>query len=85
MMIIILFIGSCFGLFGNDYLPLTDTDGGNAVLVHNAVNVISGDYIETANDLILMGPEPLIFQRLYSSSDYRAVMLYDGCRTCFKN
>lgn len=76
----IFIIGIGFNLFADNYLPLTDTESGNVTLVHHAVNVISGDYIENVNDITLLGPEPLIFQRLYSSSDYRANMLYDGWR-----
>jgi RHS repeat-associated protein len=67
-------------VYGEGDLPLSDTDGGSITLVYNAVNVISGDYVESVNDLTILGPEPLIFQRLYSSYDYKKEVLYNGWR-----
>jgi RHS repeat-associated protein len=63
-----------------DNLPLSDTDGGSITLVHNAVNVISGDYVEAVTDISIAGPEHLSFQRLYSSFDFSKRGLYNGWR-----
>jgi YD repeat-containing protein len=37
--------------------------------IHNCVNVINGDYCESATDLVITGPDALILQRFYSTKD----------------
>lgn len=57
-------------------LPLPDVDGGSLSIVHNCVNVISGDYITSTCDISLPGAENLDFNRFYSSSDNEPEGLY---------
>jgi hypothetical protein len=61
-------------------IPLADTESASSALVSNCVNVITGDYVESSNDLVLFGPEPLVFERFYSSSDYKTKSFFDGWR-----
>jgi hypothetical protein len=58
----------------------SDTDEGSITLVHNAVNVISGEYVEAVTDISITGPEHLSFQQLYSSFDFSKRGLYNGWR-----
>ncbi|MFT4552391.1 MAG: hypothetical protein ACI9S8_001016 [Chlamydiales bacterium] len=37
-------------------------------IVNGSVNIITGDYCENSNDLVLDGPEPLDFNRFYSNA-----------------
>jgi len=74
------FIISHLTLQGDSNLPLTNTDGGSPTIVNNCVSVISGDYIEASCDLYLKGPEPLVFERFYSSSDKDNEDLFYGWR-----
>lgn len=41
-----------------------------STLVHQ-VNVITGDFIDSQVDLVLVGSEPLVLERFYSSSSYK--------------
>jgi len=41
----------------------------SSAIVHQCVNVITGDYIDMATDLTLPGADPLSLSRFYSSSD----------------
>jgi len=68
----------CFGFEiaeGNDQdfvcSPLANLEGDPSTIVNGSVNVITGDYIDTDVDLILPGPEPLVLQRSYTSSDVK--------------
>lgn len=64
-------------------LPLSDVDGGVSSIVGGCVNAITGDYIEACADLVVPGPEPLIFERFYSSADCQTKVFYDGWRHNF--
>ena len=64
----------------NKGIPIANIDGGADSLVAGCVNVITGDYLTSEQDIVLAGPEPLVFQRLYASSDYATDLLYDGWR-----
>lgn len=77
---ILLFIISFQNLFGENGLPLSNTDGSLSTIVNNCVSIISGDYMESSCDLILQGPEPLIFERFYSSGTHSKKTLYEGFR-----
>ncbi len=46
---------------------LSSTEGCPSGVVHNSVCVISGDFSYSTSDLTLQGPEPLSFDRFYSS------------------
>ena len=54
---------------GEPYNSLDILSGEPSALVHQCVNVITGDYIDIATDLKLPGAEPLTLSRFYSSSD----------------
>lgn len=43
-----------------------------SALVDGCVNAITGDFIDSSNDLVIVGPEPLVFERFHASSDYTA-------------
>jgi hypothetical protein len=62
------------------HLPNVDIDADISAVAAGCVNIISGDYVESSQDLVLLGPEPLIFERSYFSSDNNAPILYDGWR-----
>lgn len=49
--------------------PLVDIEGTPNAIVGGCVNVISGDYCETQKDLVMLGAEPLIVERSYSSAN----------------
>lgn len=49
-----------------------------ASLVNNSVNVISGDYCDSQQDLVLPGSHPLTLERAYVSSDWQEGSLYHG-------
>lgn len=53
---------------------------GVSSLVGGCVNAITGDYVESTQDLVVAGPEPLIFERFYATSDYRTRCLGSGWR-----
>lgn len=50
-------------------LSLVSTESDPDAFVQNSVNVINGDYCETAADLVIKGPDPLLLQRFYSTKD----------------
>ncbi|MBS0623449.1 MAG: DUF687 family protein [Verrucomicrobia bacterium] len=49
-------------------LPSTESDPDS--FIAQCVNVINGDYCETALDLEIAGPDTLIFQRYYNAKNY---------------
>jgi len=50
-------------------LQLVSTESDPDAFIQNCVNIINGDYCESATDLIIGGPDPLILQRFYSTND----------------
>ena len=70
-----LFILFFSSLFGEESLNQLDqlsqsvelTDGLPSNIVNDSVSVISGEYIDHAVDIVLMGPRPLVFERTYSN------------------
>lgn len=63
----------------NPVLPAPVTELGISAVVGN-VNVITGDYVDHAMDLVLQGPEQLTFERSYASSSTHKSGLYYGWR-----
>lgn len=61
-------------------IPIANIDGGISTIAGGCVSVITGDYLEHSRDLVIPGPEPLIFERFYASSDYETGSLYMGWR-----
>lgn len=59
-------------------MPLTEVEGDPSSIVGGYVNAISGALIETDTDIVLPGPEPLIYQRIYCSKDWNGDVICDG-------
>ena len=59
-------------LHAEDMSPalLSSTEGDPGIISNNAVNIVTGDYQEREIDLVIPGPDPLIVERNYNSSDY---------------
>lgn len=64
-------------------LPLSNINGGSCSIVNRCVSAITGDYMESSADLVIPGPEPLVFERFYASSDYQTECLANGWRHNF--
>jgi hypothetical protein len=45
------------------------TESDPDAFIQNSVNVINGDYCESATDLVITGPDSLILQRFYSTKN----------------
>ena len=45
------------------------TESDPDAFIQNSVNVINGDYCESATDLVITGPDVLVLQRFYSTKD----------------
>jgi len=52
-----------------DPLQFVSTESDPDAFIHNSVNVINGDYCESATDLVITGPDALVLQRFYSTKD----------------
>lgn len=50
-------------------LQLVPTESDPDAFIQNSVNVINGDYCESATDLVITGPDVLILQRFYSTKN----------------
>ena len=50
-------------------LQLVSTESDPDAFIQNSVNVINGDYCESATDLVIAGPDALILQRFYSTKE----------------
>lgn len=50
-------------------LQLVSTESDPDAFIQNSVNVITGDYCESATDLVITGPDALVLQRFYSTKD----------------
>lgn len=85
---LILFFSSAACLYGEGFTPslsalgekypLSNLEGEPSSVVGGCVNVISGDFFEFQRDLVLEGPEPLVLERYYSSSDSSCGTLHNG-------
>jgi YD repeat-containing protein len=49
-------------------IPLALTEQGSVSLINGSVSAITGDFTASYQDIVLPGPEPLMFQRFYASS-----------------
>ncbi len=45
-------------------LQLVSTESDPDAFIQNSVNVINGDYCESATDLVITGPDAMVLQRL---------------------
>lgn len=54
-------------LMGSSQFLSTESDPD--AFIQNSVNVINGNYCESATDLVITGPDALILQRFYSTKD----------------
>jgi collagen type I alpha len=59
---------SSFGLLAAQ-VQLISTESDPDAFIQNSVNVINGDYCESATDLEVAGPDALVLQRFYSTKD----------------
>lgn len=59
-------------------LPLSEVAGEPSALIGGCVNAVTGTYSEQQTDVLLLGAEPLVFQRYYNSSDWSGGYLCDG-------
>jgi RHS repeat-associated protein len=50
-------------------LQMVSTESDPDAFIQNHVNVINGDYCESATDLVIAGPDSLVLQRFYSTKD----------------
>jgi RHS repeat-associated protein len=57
----------------------------SSALMCGCVNAISGDYVESTIDMVVPGPEPLIFERFYTSSSQQRCSLMTGWRHGFES
>lgn len=80
LFLFVAFTSSVFAEVEDKMLPTADIDGGVSSMIAGCVNAITGDYMEMETDLVVAGPEPLVFQRFYSSADYTTRSLYCGWR-----
>lgn len=69
----------------NDFVPsfdetaaLVNLEGEPNSIAAGCVNVISGDFFDIEQDLVIQGAEPLILERGYSSSDHSNGSLCKG-------
>ncbi|KAF3361875.1 Uncharacterized protein PHSC3_001642 [Chlamydiales bacterium STE3] len=53
----------------DDSFPLVNLEGEPNAIIADCVNVITGDFFDRQCDLMLVGGEPLVLERSYSSSD----------------
>lgn len=59
---------------------LVSTESDPDAFIQNCVNVINGDYCESATDLVIAGPDALTLQRFYSTKDPITGKLQGGWR-----
>ena len=58
-----------FSSLAASQLQLVSTESDPDAFIQNSVNVINGDYCESATDLVIAGPDALMLQRFYSSKN----------------
>src|SRR5271155_5515023 len=58
-----------FSSLSASQLQLVSTESDPDAFIQNSVNVINGDYCESATDLAITGPDALVLQRFYSTKD----------------
>lgn len=59
-------------------LPLAEVEGEPSAIIAGCVNVITGNYNDAQTDMVVPGPDPLVFQRLYSSGNWKGSGFKDG-------
>lgn len=58
--------------------PLSNLEGEPSSIIGGCINVVTGDFFDIQRDVVLIGPEPLVLERAYSSSRDFPGSLYDG-------
>lgn len=58
--------------------PISNLEGEPSSIIGGCVNVITGDFFDIQRDVVLIGPEPLVLERAYSSSRDYCGSLYNG-------
>ena len=54
---------------GGENFPIVNLEGEPSAIVGGCVNVITGDFVDMQQDVLIEGPEPLSLERSYCSSD----------------
>lgn len=68
---ILFFLSTTLNIYANHSAALlTSTEADPDSFIDHCVNVIKGDYCESATDLVIVGPDTLLLQRYYSSKNY---------------
>lgn len=62
----------------NGSFQIANLAGDPSAIVGGCVNVITGDFFDTQRDLFMVGGQPLILERSYSSSDFSMGGLSNG-------
>jgi RHS repeat-associated protein len=66
----ILMLCVYFPVLSASQSQLVSTESDPDAFIQNSVNVLNGDYCESATDLVIAGPDLLLLQRFYNSKDY---------------
>lgn len=66
--LLIALLGYTSPVFSNQ-LQLVSTESDPDAFIQNSVNIINGDYCESATDLVIKGPDALVLQRFFSAKD----------------
>ena len=61
-------------------LQFLSTESDPDAFIQNSVNVINGDYCESATDLVITGPDALVLQRFYSTREMMTGVQTGGWR-----
>lgn len=72
--ILFLFLLYLTSLSGNQFeqdFPLSMTDSGYSTLVGGCVNILTGEFVDCEEDIVIPSIEPLVFSRSYCSGDLR--------------
>lgn len=73
-----LFSSTTLNANSKQFLSHTEVDGDPSVLVAGCINAITGSFSDNEVDIVLPGPEPLVFQRFYCSTNWDGGVLCDN-------
>ncbi|MDP1835153.1 MAG: RHS repeat-associated core domain-containing protein [Chlamydiales bacterium] len=75
---LLFFSSATLNADSTQFLSHTEVDGDPSALVAGCVNAITGSFSDNEIDIVIPGPEPLIFQRFYCSTDWEGGVLCDN-------
>lgn len=76
--LLVLWVISGYASPATKGLPLSEVAGDPSTQIAGHVNAVTGTYSEQQTDILLLGAEPLAFERYYNSSDWTGGYLCDG-------